>query len=584
MKYYTDEKNVQMLISLMKAHGIKRIIASPGTTNIAFVGSVQNDAYFEIYSSVDERSAAYMACGLAAETGEPVALSCTGATASRNYFPGLTEAFYRDLPVLAITSTQHTGRVGQNIAQVIDRSSQPKDTVRLSVQIPSIGSEEDAWACNLQINRALLELCRHGGGPVHINLATSYSRNFSVKELPSCRVIRRFGYGSETLPSPDGKIALFVGNHRPWSDRLTKLVDMFCEKYNAVVFHDQTSNYNGKYGVLIGNMPGRMSLPSDASHLDLLIHFGNVSASGLNLIPQNVWYIHPDGEIRDTFRRLSAVFEMEEEDFFWQYTVGMENEKQDTSFAKAWQQAVGSAKASESSDIPFSSVWIAGQTIDRIPEGSMLHLGILTSLESWNKFPRANNITVVGNTGGFGIDGILSTTLGASLANSGKLYFCVLGDLAFFYDMNALGNRHVGSNLRILLVNNGHGHTMRSRDNPGRMFGDDADRYIAAAGHFGNMSSLLVKHYAEDLGFEYLSASSKEEYLEKVGIFTDPSFGSKPLVFEVFIDPAQENEAQDMWSNRRKSDMVIFAETAAKKLVGGNSVRAIKRFIKKYGG
>ena len=94
-KYYTSERNAQIVIALLKANNIRKIIVSPGATNITFVASIQQDPYFEIYSSVDERSAAYMACGLAAESGEPVVLSCTGATASRNYLPGLTEAFYR---------------------------------------------------------------------------------------------------------------------------------------------------------------------------------------------------------------------------------------------------------------------------------------------------------------------------------------------------------------------------------------------------------------------------------------------------------------------------------------------------------
>ena len=120
--YYTDEKNVQMLIALMKAHGIKKVIASPGNTNVTFVGSIQHDSYFEVYSAVDERSAAYMACVMAAESKDPVASSGTGATASRNYVPALTEAFYRKLPILAITSTQHTGRIGQLVPQVIDIS------------------------------------------------------------------------------------------------------------------------------------------------------------------------------------------------------------------------------------------------------------------------------------------------------------------------------------------------------------------------------------------------------------------------------------------------------------------------------
>ena len=103
---YSVEKNVQILISLLKAHGIKKVIASPGSTNVCLVTSLQNDSFFEVFSCVDERSAGYMACGMAVESGEPVVLTCTEATASRNYMPALTEAFYRKIPVLAITANR----------------------------------------------------------------------------------------------------------------------------------------------------------------------------------------------------------------------------------------------------------------------------------------------------------------------------------------------------------------------------------------------------------------------------------------------------------------------------------------------
>ncbi len=131
-KYYTDEENTLIVIALLKANGIRKIIASPGATNVTFVASVQHDSFFEVYSAADERSAAYMACGLAHELGEPVVISCTGATSSQNYTPGLIEAYYRKLPVLAITSTQMLCRVGHHVAQVTDRSSLPNDTQRLS--------------------------------------------------------------------------------------------------------------------------------------------------------------------------------------------------------------------------------------------------------------------------------------------------------------------------------------------------------------------------------------------------------------------------------------------------------------------
>ena len=188
---YSVEKNVQILIALMKAHGIRKVVASPGGTNVCFLSSIQRDPFFEIYSSSDERSAAYMACGLAAESGEPVAINCTGAIASRNYMPGLTEAYYRNLPVLAITCSQYLGRIGHNCPQVTDRTLLPNDIAQLSVQIPMVTTYQDQWSCKVNVNKALLELTRHGAGPVHINLVTSYSMDCSIKALPVVKVIRR---------------------------------------------------------------------------------------------------------------------------------------------------------------------------------------------------------------------------------------------------------------------------------------------------------------------------------------------------------------------------------------------------------
>ena len=156
-KYYSSEKNVQILVSLLKQNGIRNIIASSGTTNLAFLGSVQSDSFFQVFSSVDERSAAYMACGMAQESGEAIVLSCTGATASRNYYPGLTEAFYRKLPIVAITSHQGNNRIGHLIAQNIDRRVLPKDLVKMSVEAPIIRSKDDEDFCTIEVNKALLE-------------------------------------------------------------------------------------------------------------------------------------------------------------------------------------------------------------------------------------------------------------------------------------------------------------------------------------------------------------------------------------------------------------------------------------------
>ena len=321
-KFYSDEKNVQFLVALLKAHKVRKVIASPGSANSPLVASLDRDDFFEMYSAVDERSAAYMACGLAAESGEAVVISCTGATASRNYMPGLTEAYYRKLPVLAITSTQPVGRIGHHYAQVIDRSTLPKDVAKLSLTLPIIKDVEDQWDCEIKINRAILELSRHGGGPAHINLQTDSNRNYTTRSLPVPRKIDRVTVEDNFPEVARGRVAVFVGAHGPWSDAATEAVDQFCAAHDAVVFCDHTSGYRGKYRLLYSLAACQEMRERARVRPDLLIHVGEVTGdySSLGISANEVWRVSPDGEIRDTFRKLRYVFEMPETTFFQYYS------------------------------------------------------------------------------------------------------------------------------------------------------------------------------------------------------------------------------------------------------------------------
>lgn len=580
--YYTDERNAQILIALMKEHGIRKVIASPGTTNICLVASLQQDSFFQLYSSVDERSAAYMACGMAAESGEPVALSCTGATASRNYVPGLTEAFYRKLPVVAITSSQPNSRIGHHIAQVTDRRSPLPDIALVSVQLPVVKDKEDEWECEIAANQALLELRRRGGGPVHINLQTKYSHDYSVRELPAVRAIHRYTMEDALPDLPMGRIAVFVGDHLPWSERLTGAVDQFCQRHDAVVLCDQTSNYAGAYGVNICLIEKQMQYRAPCTMPELLIHIGDVSGSGASLRPKQVWRVSPDGELRDTFRKLTAVFEMSEAAFFEAYaekTIDENRKRNQCGECRAEDEQLRSAIP----DLPFSGAWIAQQTAPKLPENAVLHLGIYNSLRTWNYFLIPDSVRAYANVGGFGIDGGTSALLGASLASPDKLFFGVIGDLAFFYDLNALGNRHVGKNIRLMLVNNGTGFEMkyyRSAAPIQSQFGDFANDYFAARGHFGRQSRDLVRHYAEDLGFQYLTASNKEEYLSLVDAFVQPEPAEKPMLLEVFTDENAENAAQKILDNLHISASG-GAKNLAKNLLGSKNIQKIKSILNK---
>ena len=575
--HYSVEKNVQMLIALLKANNIKKIVASPGATNICFVASAQSDSYFEIYSSVDERSAAYIACGLAAESGEPVVLSCTGATASRNYLPGLTEAFYRHLPILAVTATQHLGRIGNHIPQVIDRTNPLNDTVVFNAEIPTIHDEEDEWAYGVILNRAIIALTDNGGGPVHIDLTTNYSKDFSIKELPKVNVISKYGY-EDKFPSLDAKrVGIFVGSHLKWNDKLQTEIDTFCEKYNAVVFCDHTSNYQGKYRSLFNLVAGQNQFVSGNKSMDLLIHIGEVSGAYLDLHPEKVWRVNRDGMIRDTFRRLEAVFQTSEEYFFEAYNK-MNQKPKGIEYYNSCKNEYDQFLA-KLPELPFSNEWIAKELCSKIPHNSRMYFGILNSLRSWNFFEKDKSIIGYSNTGGFGIDGILSSALGVSLAEPNTIVYCILGDLSFFYDMNAIGNRHVGKNLRILLINNGVGTEFKNYSHPAARFAEDADLYMAARGHYGNKSKTLIKNYADNLGFKYLSASSKTEFSKVETEFLNPKLEEKPILLEVFTDSQDESDALRIINNLEISGG-NKAKNMVKGIIGDKGVSSLKRIIK----
>ena len=129
------------------------------------------------------------------------------------------------------------------------------------------------------------------------------------------------------------------------------------------------------------------------------------------------------------------------------------------------------------------------------------------------------------------------------MAHPDKIHYAIVGDLAFFYDLNCLGNRHIVPNIRVMVINNGCGAEFKNYDHPASQWGSDADRYMAAGGHFGGKSHHLVKHYAEDLGFEYLSASNKDEFLSVYKRFLVAENQLKPMVFEVFTTAEDESNA-----------------------------------------
>lgn len=552
--HYTNARNVQIVIALMKAHGVKKVVASPGATDMAIVASLQQDPYFEMYSSIDERSAAYMACGMAAESGEPVAITCTGATSSRNYMPGLTEAYYRQLPILAITCSRSNANIGHYVDQVTDRTQLPSDVVMESVQAQSIHCPEDEWDVMVKVNKAMIGLTRNGGGPTHINLVTASSSNFAVKEIAPVRKISLYLKEDKFPEVPQGKVGIFVGAHEKWSDELTAVVDNFCEVYNAMVICDPTSNYKGKYRILMPLLCEQAKEEVGGEQLDLMIQIGFVS-SMLFKKAKVMWRVAKDGVVRDTFRKTNSIFQMSELDFFTKMVEG-KDKKENTVYLE-YKERYDSLLHSLP-ELPFSNIWVAQQLSGQLPENSVLHLGIRNSLRSWGYFDIPNSVLSYCNTGGFGIDGGISSLIGASMVNQQSLFFGVFGDLLFFYDMNSLGNRDIKPNLRIIVINNGLGQEFKNVSFPGSLLlGEDIDKFTAAKGHFACQSKTLVKDYAENLGFEYLTASNKEEFAKVYKRFITKEVTERPMLFEIFTNTKDETEAHHLTTSIELKSKVI---------------------------
>ncbi len=575
--YYSNEPDILELVALLKKHGIRKAVVSPGSTNISFAACLLYDKDFDVYSCVDERSAAYMACGLAAETGEPVVISCTGATAARNYPSALTEAYYRKLPILAVTSSQHFGRVGQYIPQVTDRTNSMNDIFVKSVQIPIAHNDEDRWSNNVKINDALLELSHNGGGPVHINIETAFSKVFDVKQLPEVRVIKRI-YIDDIYPKiTANKIAIFVGSHSAFDEEITQSIEKFCKYNNAIVVCDHTSNYKGAYRVLGGIVERQLGYTPLCRDFDLVIHIGEMSGAYYRFPNTNVWRVNPDGKVRDTFKGLSYVFEMTEKRFFDYYSNIDEKNKRNNTIYSEWKDEE-TRLYNALGELPFSNAWIAQQTTKRLPPDSEIHFGILNSLRMWNLFDVPHSVHGYCNVGGFGIDGSISTVLGASLGNKDKLYFLVLGDLATFYDINALGNRHFGSNVRIMVINNGTGFEMRHRTNRGDVFNEDSDILFAAGGHFGKQSRSVLKNFTTDLGFEYISCENKEEVLSNLPKFLSSEHYEKALFMEIFLTVEEEYEAFEKTQYIIQSSKSM-AKSTIKNLLGEKGVQTMKGLL-----
>jgi len=573
---YNIQENVRIVIAALKAYNIRHIVVSPGGTNIPISQAVQEDPFFHCYSVVDERSAMYFAIGIYLQTGEIVATSCTSAQATRNYLPGLTEAFYKHVPILAITTSKLERYSYQDYMQAPDQVSIPRDAVKASFDLPPVNDDNTRAQCFKDAKKAILELTHHGKGPVQLNIRITDSLNsrFSDALLPEIRKTVRYNLWEnwDNISLIGKKVLVVVGEHRPFSDEEKQIMEAFCDGNNVVVYTNHLSNYRGKYSINANLLISSLS-DSEIESLfapDVLITLGGQTGDyplfGLLNHPLHQaehWRVAEDGNYVDTYGKLTKIFECPEMEFLKRMSI---ESKSEHSYFDLWRDA--NAEMTRDVDIPFSNIYAASRLTLVIPEGSYVNFAILNSLRAWSYFDIPNLVSCFSNVAAFGIDGCTSTLIGESM-NTNALCYIITGDLAFFYDMNALGIRHIKNNVRILLINNGGGAEFKIMTNSWSRKPDTAP-FISAMGHNGS-----AKGWADACGFKYLYASSKTEFDIVMNQFVEDS--ECPVLFELFTDSDDEVTAMTniVGSNKKKTS-IDRIKSVIRRIIGSDFVRMAK--------
>ena len=346
-----------------------------------------------------------------------------------------------------------------------------------------------------------------------------------------------------------------------------------------------TSNYYGKYSI---NANAFLAFCSDALFVerfmpDIVISIGGLTgdyALFFKLFKADEesfqhWRVSLDGSVIDTFSHLTRVYQMSTEDFFFRMKADNISDHQ---YYALWKDAYAKVTYENVDKMPLSNLYAAIKLSPMIPDNSVMNFAILNSFRSWCYVKNNPTVHSYCNLAAFGIDGCTSMFLGESVETD-NLSFLITGDLAFFYDLNALGIRHIKNNVRILLCNNNGGMEFKF----GSLYQKtDVSSYIAADNHFRNSEG-----WARTNGFDYIQVTTKEEFLEASTRFVAHS--DKPIILEIITTPEKEREAALMhnmanmqYSERERQNLKLrgFVKNAITPILGESGLRIIRKVIK----
>lgn len=543
----SDKKHIQQLAALLLKKGITDIVISPGSRNAPMINTFTGISEFNCRNIIDERSAAYFALGLALQKQKPVALVCSSGTATLNYTPAIAEAFYQNIPLVVLTADRPDYWIDQAESQCIRQDNIYQNFTKKGISLPLGESSKELWFSARQINECLNLAVSGNPAPVHINIPMEEPlHNLVQEDLPEVKDIELVEIQASLteieltklvdLFNRPQKIMILAGQlnpHPEFKNILSRLVD----QTGAVVVCEHLSNLSDPrfFPEIDLLMTGIQDDQMESYQPDLLISFGGqfVSKSLKQFLrkhkPLEHWHLSLSNEHFDTYQSLTKVINMEALDFL--EALSEYGQQIDQDYLQLWknkQAKVNQLRNEFTSGIKFCDLKAFDIIGKHIPEGSVIHLGNSSPVRYALIHPSVKNANYYSNRGTAGIDGCLSTAVGFACM-SDQLNTIILGDLSFFYDSNALWNKYIGPNLRIIVIHNGGGNIFGMIKGP-------ADS-PAFREHFFAENTHKAEVLAKAFGLDYFRAENEGELAEALeGLYAPRETRQQAALLEVFTD------------------------------------------------
>lgn len=463
-------QQISELAPVLEKRGVRQVVISPGSRNAPLIHLFTSHNKFTCHSIVDERSAGYVALGMARHLGEPVVLVCTSGTAVLNLSPAVAEAFHQGITLVVLTADRPLEKLPQNNNQVIDQFAPFYNYSKGFLEFPAqLRSTEDLQRKILAVEELLAEALKAPAGPVHINLPLTEPLYVNLPKAllaPSTEPnLSQLAEEESKLPRVelnDRKILILAGM-ATGSEGLAQTLEELVDLGQVVVVAENISNLvSGKF---ISRPELVLADASEDQYRELIPDV--VIAFGKHLVSKRIKLLINACEKAD----LMAIPEHVSLSDFLRYLAANLEKEPENLYLKKWlemEKKASAAAAAYLETAPYSNLVAVHQVLERIPEGTHVHLGNSSTIRYSQLFPSRRGLSYYSNRGTSGIDGSLSTAVGAAMVSE-NLHLLMLGDLSFVYDSNGLWNKDFPSNLKIIVLNDGGGGIFRLLDGPDQM-------------------------------------------------------------------------------------------------------------------